>query len=105
MGYFVSWIVDGDDLCSNAGWAAFAQWAAGLKDAPALSALAEKGTVGADSFAQLERELKHNLDASPPDVAHVGKLLLAELHNAPDGAAALTITDGVEGEESGDANP
>lgn len=112
MSWFVTYafadredIVDGDEIASGMGWAAFAQWAMGLgKDYPELVYLAHYGENHPQAaLATLEKELASALVDSPgnpsDDVLHVGTRLLAELRERPRGADALVVTDGTSGDE------
>jgi hypothetical protein len=114
MGYFVAFaledsddIIDADEVASNAGWAAFADWAAALpEDYPELGYLGEYGECHpGEALARLEADLGRALREKPGspswDVLEVGRRLLAVVRDRPAGAAGLVVTDGTEGEDGG----
>ncbi|HEY7311887.1 MAG TPA: hypothetical protein VH643_21160 [Gemmataceae bacterium] len=109
MGFFVAYIDeqeqihDDDEVGSNAGYAAFADWAADLGEGeyPALTRLAEEGI--SDDIDRLEGDLERVLRSKPDrpseDVLHVARRLLAIVQARPGGALAMVITDGTSGDE------
>lgn len=119
MSYFISYMadgatepVDGDDVASNTGWAAFADWAAGLpdEDYPQLGYLGEHGECfPAEAIAALEQDLARAISERPgsptPDVLATAHHLLTILRARPSDDAALVITDGTEGEVSDPDEP
>ncbi len=116
MGYFVSFAVDGNDLpvdgdhvASNTGWSGFGDWAADLPEDhyPHLVYLAEEGAcVSAESLAALESELARaalEKPGKPPlPIQGVARSLLASVRARPEGAVAMVVTDGTEGEDEGE---
>lgn len=110
MGYFVSFQVeghddpaDGDHVASTAGWAAFLDWAGALDEEewPELAWLSEN--AWSDDPVRLEDDLADAVKAKPgkpsPDVLGVARSLLDAVRARPEGAVALVVTDGTEGEE------
>jgi hypothetical protein len=115
MGWFVSFgvegredPVDGDEIASNSGLAAFQEWAADLPDEyPELGYLGEHGECfPADALAQLEDDLRRALREKPgapsASVQHVARRLLAVVEGRPKGSEGLVITDGTEGRNEED---
>jgi hypothetical protein len=100
--------VDGDEIASNSGWAAFADWAADLPDEyPELGYLGEHGECfPADALAQLEDDLRRALREKPgkpsANVLSVGRRLLAAVEARPKGSEGMVVTDGTEGEDAGE---
>jgi hypothetical protein len=102
--------IDGDDIASNTGWAAFGEWASQLgEDYPELAYLGEHGEVftaegeEGDALATLEDDLRRALVDKPDQpsrsVLGVAKKLLRQLQQRPEGAGWVCVTDGTEGEQ------
>jgi hypothetical protein len=120
MSYFIVYLtpdedVDGDDVASVAGWAAFTEWASGLPDGyPELAYLGEHGHCvtedGAkgDALADLEGELRRALaerpNNAPAPVLTVVARLFTLLEDRPEGTVAISVTDGEEDEEEDGAD-
>jgi hypothetical protein len=121
----------GDGIATNAGYGAFLEWAEGLDGYPSLAALAEEGAADPEALAAdltrlLDEHRPHHRPAPaegeedgpahrtpgqkhepPPHVLHVARKLLEAVHEKPEGAAAVGVTDGSDGsdEEEGGEQP
>lgn len=90
-------VTDSDQVATTKGWAAFAEWAAGLgQDYPDLAYLAEEGGLsGAQGIAAVEEELARALHGRPngpsADVLTVGHRLLQALRDRPPHADAVCV--------------
>ncbi len=89
--------VGGIDLATNSGLAVFYAWIDTLdpEDFPALYDLAEEGAT--EEMAEVAEELARALrkGGASVEVMGVGRRLLKAIAEAPEGAVAMAISDGV----------
>lgn len=101
-------IVEGDEVASGSGWAAFSEWADALDESwPRLGYLGEHGgCFPREGLAELESELERALAEKPGDpdeyILGVGRTLLAAIRDRPADADAVAVTDGTDGVEDDD---